>query len=334
MSSLESLLASFKDFKVSRGHNYHYYFSAPEPGKLSLLLVHGFPSLAIDWHHQINYFKAKGYGLVVPDQLGYGGTDKPVDHKEYLHGLLAKDLVEIVDHEKLTDVIAIGHDWGSKTTSVLGNLFADRFLGFGFFAAGYVPPRATMTFEQLQTEVTQALGYGIYGYWDFLSAPDAVELVTKNVDSFLDLIYAKDPSLWKTHCCPTGALRTWVENNSRTPRGVTEELQRIYDAEFSKGGWTGPLNYYKAQIEPDGELEDAKKIPLANYKIHKPVFLGCALKDEICLPAFQKPITAQFCPQTTVHDFDTGHWVLNGAADEVNEALDKWIAGISASGSA
>jgi pimeloyl-ACP methyl ester carboxylesterase len=125
------------------------------------------------------------------------------------------------------------------------------------------------------------------------------------------------------------------------------QQQRIYDVEFSKGGWTGPLNYYKAQVEPDGELEDAKsefslslslpsdstlitsnkttEIPFANYKINKPVFLGCTLKDEICLPALQKPITAQFCPQTTVHEFNTGHWVLNDVPDEVNEALDKWI---------
>lgn len=29
---------------------------------------------------------------------------------------------------------------GSKTTSVLANLYADRFLGFGFLAVGYLPP--------------------------------------------------------------------------------------------------------------------------------------------------------------------------------------------------
>jgi pimeloyl-ACP methyl ester carboxylesterase len=108
---MESLLSSFKQFKVTRGFNYHYYFSPATSGKPTLLLIHGFPSLAIDWHNQITFFKAKGYGLVVPDMLGYGGTDKPEEYTEYLHTLLAQDLVDILDHEEVTDAIAVGHDW-------------------------------------------------------------------------------------------------------------------------------------------------------------------------------------------------------------------------------
>jgi pimeloyl-ACP methyl ester carboxylesterase len=111
LAVIGSLLPNFKDTTVSRGLNYHYYFSPPASGKPTLLLVHGFPSLAVDWHPQINYFKQKGYGLVVPDQLGYGGTDKPKESSAYVHSRLAQDLVDILDHENVTDVIAIGHDW-------------------------------------------------------------------------------------------------------------------------------------------------------------------------------------------------------------------------------
>lgn len=111
LAVIAPLLSNFKDTTVSRGLNYHYYFSPPASGKPTLLLVHGFPSLAVDWHPQINYFKGKGYGLVVPDQLGYGGTDKPKESKAYVHSRLAQDLVDIIDHENVTDVIAIGHDW-------------------------------------------------------------------------------------------------------------------------------------------------------------------------------------------------------------------------------
>lgn len=97
--------------KTSRGTNYHYYYSPPHTGQPTVLLVHGFPSLAVDWHPQIAYFQDKGYGVVAPDQLGYGGTDKPKESEAYVHSHLAKDMVDILDHEKLTDVIAIGHDW-------------------------------------------------------------------------------------------------------------------------------------------------------------------------------------------------------------------------------
>ena len=108
---MESLLSSFKQLKVSRGLSYHYFYSPAASGKPTLLLIHGFPSLAVDWHNQITYFKAKGYGLVVPDMLGYGGTDKPEEYTQYLHSLLARDLIDILDHEEVTNVIAVGHDW-------------------------------------------------------------------------------------------------------------------------------------------------------------------------------------------------------------------------------
>ena len=115
MSAIDSLLPHFKDVTTSRGLQYSYYFSAPNPGKPTVLLVHGFPSLAVDWHPQIAHFKRLGYGLVVPDQLGYGGTDKPKESGAYVHSLLARDMVDILDHEKAANVIAIGHDWYVST---------------------------------------------------------------------------------------------------------------------------------------------------------------------------------------------------------------------------
>ncbi|RXW14559.1 hypothetical protein EST38_g11299 [Candolleomyces aberdarensis] len=326
---MESLHTGFKEVQVSRGYKYHYYFSAPETGKPTLLLAHGFPSLAIDWRCQIAYFKAKGYGLVVPDMLGYGGTDKPADHKEYLHSLLARDLVDILEHEKVTNVIAMGHDWGSKTTSVLANLFSGHFLGFAFFALGYIPPNPSKPFAELEEEITKAIGYNTLGYWGLFAAPDAVELVENHIESFWDLIHPKDPRIWKYNSCPPGASRVFLESDSRTPRDPAhQELQPVYEKEFSKGGWVGPLNYYKAAL--DGDMEDSKKIPLENYTIKKPVFIGCTKKDVICVPAFQKAVAAQFCPQVTIEEFDAGHWVLTDVPEEVNSALDKWISSIVA----
>lgn len=111
MSTITSLLTDFKSFTTSRGFKYTYYFSAPLPGKPTLLFIHGFPSLALDWHHQIVHFKSKGYGLVVPNQLGYGGSDKPAEVEDYVQDRVAGDMVEILDHEEVGDVVSIGHDW-------------------------------------------------------------------------------------------------------------------------------------------------------------------------------------------------------------------------------
>lgn len=101
----------YKDLYTSRGLKYHYYFSQSQDDKPYLLFLHGFPSTSHDWRYQIDFFGSQGYGLVVPDMLGYGNTSKPTDPNDYKSSLLTQDLVEILDAENLGKVVAIGHDW-------------------------------------------------------------------------------------------------------------------------------------------------------------------------------------------------------------------------------
>ena len=103
--------SKYKDLVVRRGHTYHYYTTPAAPGKPTLLFIHGFPSSSFDWSRQVAYFEPKGYGLIVPDCLGYGGTSKPTDYHEFRWKLLADDLIDIVDAEKPEVVIGIAHDW-------------------------------------------------------------------------------------------------------------------------------------------------------------------------------------------------------------------------------
>ncbi len=72
------------------------------------------------------------------------------------------------------------------------------------------------------------------------------------------------------------------------------------------------------------------EIPKAKYVVTKPAFFGAALKDAVCVAAFGKQVHAQWCPDTTVVDFDTGHWVQNALPDKVNEELLKWIKTVEA----
>ncbi|KAF6766530.1 Alpha/Beta hydrolase protein [Ephemerocybe angulata] len=309
---MDSLTSDYKDFATSRGLNYHYYFSAADAGKPTLLFVHGFPSISLDWYYQIIYFKAKGYGVVVPDMLGYGGTDKPEEHTAYLHSLLAKDLIDILEHEKIENVLAIGHDWGSRTTSALAQLYADHFLGFAFLSVGYIAPNTELTYEQIRAR--------------FFSAPDANEVVKGHLESFWDVLHARDPRVWKYTMCPTGGLRTFLESDSRTPRGsyVPEDLSRIHKEKFQEHGFAGALNYYKIMVN-GADMEEAKKIPQEQYVVKKPVFFGGTAKDPICVPMIGAATVKQLCPQATIQVFETGHWVQLEAHEEVNEALNKWL---------
>jgi pimeloyl-ACP methyl ester carboxylesterase len=101
----------YKQTNTQRGLTYSYYFSSPAPGKPVLFFSHGFPSDSFLWRKQVAFFQPKGYGILVPDHLGYGKTDKPTDPKLYIGSGIAQDLSDILDAEKIAQVITVGHDW-------------------------------------------------------------------------------------------------------------------------------------------------------------------------------------------------------------------------------
>jgi len=106
--------SSYKTHTTTRGLKYNYFISPAKDAQPTLLFLHGFPSTSRDWQHQVAFFSARRYGVIVPDLLGYGGTDKPLAVEKYGLRLMSTDIVEILDAEKYTEdskVIAVGHDW-------------------------------------------------------------------------------------------------------------------------------------------------------------------------------------------------------------------------------
>ena len=104
-------LPPMKSLKTSCGTNYGYIHTPATGSKPTFLLLHGFPSSVYDWRFQIEELSAAGYGVVAPDLLGYGRTDKPKAVDKYKFSLISKSVAEILDHEGLEKVIGVGHDW-------------------------------------------------------------------------------------------------------------------------------------------------------------------------------------------------------------------------------
>ena len=105
-------------FTTSRSFTYSYIHIRPttdsqsQTSKPYLLFLHGFPSSSYDWRHQIPYFQQKGYGIIAPDLLGYGGSSKPLDVKAYMGKDMAKDVYELLKSEGIEEnVFGVAHDW-------------------------------------------------------------------------------------------------------------------------------------------------------------------------------------------------------------------------------
>ncbi len=102
---------SKKSHTVAQGYRYSYIYRKARDCKPTFLLLHGFPSTSEIWTKQIEDLSAAGYGVLAPDLLGYGDTDKPDAFEEYANSKVSSHVADILDHEGLARVMGVGHNW-------------------------------------------------------------------------------------------------------------------------------------------------------------------------------------------------------------------------------
>ncbi|KAJ7814086.1 hypothetical protein B0H13DRAFT_1924998 [Mycena leptocephala] len=66
----------------------------------------------------------------------------PTDPKFYVGSGLAQDAIDILDHENIDKVIAVGHDCCSRVISRIANYHPHRLAACTFFGVGYGPPNS------------------------------------------------------------------------------------------------------------------------------------------------------------------------------------------------
>lgn len=97
--------------RLPSGTTYSYVHIKPSDNQPYILFCHGFPTSSYEWKNQITFFSKLGYGIIVPDLLGYGGTDKPMELEAYKMKTMCTDVVSILDAVGVEKVLVVGHDW-------------------------------------------------------------------------------------------------------------------------------------------------------------------------------------------------------------------------------
>ncbi|KAI0824771.1 alpha/beta-hydrolase [Trametes gibbosa] len=318
---------SYKDIRTKSGHTYHTFVVPPkDASKITLLLVHGFPSTAHDWRNQAAFFIKAGYGVVAPDLLGHGGSDKPTDLQSYAPSKICADLVDLLSQTKAGRAVAVGHDWGSIVTSRLASYYPERFAGFAFLAGGYYPLLAGFDVKTALAFNMQNFKSELFGYWMFLAEDGAKDVVNNHLESVQSIWYASDPTLWKTVLSPAGALKSWLQADKKAPLApfiTSEEKARMLN-DWRKTGLGPSLNWYKVMatglMSKDDEAVNKERLALAH-----PVYFAACARDHVCLAEPSAKIVRDFCPKATVDTYDTGHWVQLEAPEKLNKALLTWL---------
>ncbi|KAJ7437827.1 Alpha/Beta hydrolase protein [Mycena galericulata] len=238
------------------GHDWAFV-DANKDGRTTLLCLHGFPDLSYGYRHQIGPWARAGFRVVVPDMLGYGGSDAPVDPAQYTTKRLAADLAALLTALGVKQAVVIGHDWGSFIAGRFALWHPDRVLGLVLMSLPYSPPGRNLLSLEHAVERAPNLGYQLY-----LASPAAAPTIEANLPYFIATTFA--PPYAPVDFTPRGAIAALLATApppaavAELPSMLTKAERALYCAAFRARGMTGPTNYYRTtRLRATEEAETA-----------------------------------------------------------------------------
>ncbi|KAL4990618.1 Alpha/Beta hydrolase protein [Aspergillus falconensis] len=310
-----------KSHRLSTSNTYSYaHCPATNASLPTILFLHGFPSSSYDWRHQVQFFTQSGYGVLAPDLLGYGGTAKPSTMESYKAKSMAAEVVEILDHERIDKVHAVGHDTGCSLLSRLVNYYSDRLLSCTFLSVPYSRPGDYFDLAAVNSLTRQVLGYERFGYLEFFTRPGAGDILDQHPDSFFTLFYPQDPELWVEHVGPAGAMERWLLQDQKAPQPayISEEERKIHQ-DIMRDSHGPCLNWYHALVKNINEQDELEAA--IDPALSMPVLMVCPRPTKLELPGVEEQMRQVASDLTFRRVSTAGHWLQLEARDEINNLL-------------
>jgi len=117
---LPDLGTPLESARVAAGEVTLHVVRAGSVGGAPVVLLHGFPEGWFGWRKQLAALVGAGHRVWVPDQRGYGFSEKPPRVADYHVDRLADDVLALLDAAAVeaglpagTPLPLIGHDWGA-----------------------------------------------------------------------------------------------------------------------------------------------------------------------------------------------------------------------------
>ena len=247
-----------------------------------VLLLHGFPQCGYLWRNQIDDLVAAGYQVAVPDQRGYGGSDKPADPQAYDSLTLSADAVGIADalgHETFT---LVTHDWGAIIGWYMASLYPQRVNAV--FALS-VPPTIGTPVGALtrQENFGDNFVYTVYFQQPGVAEAELDADVRKSIRKLYYSVSGDAPEFGFMRPKPASSkMLDGLVDPDPLPSWLTEEDLDRYVEDY-RDGFRGPINWYRS-IDRGIELtrhllgsQDHAAVPLHDRKSgsHERASLGC-----------------------------------------------------------
>ncbi len=284
-----------------------------------VILLHGFPQCWYLWRHQIDSLVEAGFQVAVPDQRGYGGSDRPEPIESYNIVNLTHDVVGLADALGHEQFFVVGHDWGAPVAWHTALLYPKRVKAVMGMSVPYVRGRAGV--------MTRQENFGDnFWYIVYFQQPGVAEAeLEANIRKSLRMTYFvasgdAPEGLWLVQKPATAKFLDGLIDPETLPAWLTEEDLDYYVAQYQQSGFRGPLNWYRnidRNVEITPELETAK--------IERPSFFIAGSKDPVLsfggggwVDLMDSWVTDM---RGKVIIDGAGHWVQMERPAAVNEAL-------------
>ncbi len=227
------------------------HFAAQGQGPL-VILVHGFPELWYNWRHVLPALAVAGYRAVAPDMRGYGETDAPVAIPAYSQAEAVADMVGLVHALGYEQAVIIGHDIGASTAANCAILRPDMFRAVVQLS---VPYTARVKDAPRPSEANRRrVKPGEQFYITYYQQPGVAEKVM-DADPKRTLrmwLYSSSGGTRPEHRAryTFGIDETALAGRSEPemlPAWLKPEDLDYFATEFSRTGFRGALNWYRAQ---------------------------------------------------------------------------------------
>jgi len=302
---------------------------AGERGAPVVLLVHGFPDLAYAWRRQVPVLADAGFHVLAPDQRGYGGSSRPGAVTDYDILALTGDLVGLLDSEVgggARRAAVVGHDWGAIVAWHLPLLFPDRVGAVAGLSMPPVPrPRRPPT-----DALRRTFGDNFFYMLHFQQPGIAdAEMDRDPATTLRRIMSGTDPNdgaaATRMHAPgPQGFIDRIPEPGGLPPWLSRREFDH-YVNEFTRTGFTGPLNWYR-NLDRNWELTAA---PPATTIAVPALFIGGTADPALAVnrPARAREVVTGDYREVMISG--AGHWLQQERPDEVNAALLEFLSAVA-----
>lgn len=294
-------MSEFRRVPLSTGVALNVAF-AGDRTKPAVILLHGFPESHRTWRELAPRLQDRFF-LVMPDQRGFAGSDRPQEVEAYSTDILVDDTFALADAVGLESFGLVGHDWGGAIAWSAALRGDGRLKRLAIINA----PHPVIFQKSLVESADQRAASQ---YITAFRAPGFEAMVERaGYEWFFDRTFS-------------GHVDT-----SRIPEAERQQ----YIADWSQpGAFTAMLNWYRGSRllvpAPGATVPIPDWLLRAFPKVAVPTLVIWGMKDTALLPLQLDGLDTLVQDLTVVRVPDAGHFIPWEAPDAVVAALEPFLA--------